>query len=167
MLRTPAPRPFRSTRTFAFPVSPEQLWGEIEQVDRFATWWPWLEALDATGLVEGDVWDCRVQPPLPWSVRFLVTLDRVEAPGRADATVTGDIRGTASLVIEPATGGSQATLTSCLAPASALLQTAGIVARPLIGWGHDWILDAGARQFGTALASDPTSRSGRPPVGGR
>lgn len=145
--------PFTSDRRWTFDLEPDELWAAIERTDDYRRWWPWLRRFDAKGLVGGDRWYCLVQPPLPYQVRFFIDLDRVE-PGRlAEATVTGDIRGTARLTVEPVEpvepdGHScEARLVSSLEPAHPFFRALGVVARPMIMWGHDWVLDQGLRQF--------------------
>ncbi|MEQ1786119.1 MAG: SRPBCC family protein [Acidimicrobiales bacterium] len=137
----------RSDRRHAFAVPPEELWEAMARVDAYREWWPWLRQLDATALVGGDVWSAVVQPPLPYRLRFSVHLDRVDAPLLASAHVTGDIEGTARLVIEPTAEGSELHFTSELAPTNAVLRTVASLASPMVRFGHEWVLDTGLRQF--------------------
>jgi len=67
--------------------------------------------------------------------------------------VSGDVRGSARLTVQSNDGGgSRARLRSDLAPANPVLRSFGLVARPVVEWGHDWVLDQGLRQFvGRAL----------------
>ena len=138
----------RSDRRFTFEQPPDQVWAAMASTSAYTRWWPWLRRFDARGLVAGDIWECQIQPPLPYSLRFTITLDEV-VPGRlAAATVAGDIGGTAELTVEPAgTGGCEVRLVSDLAPASGVLRAFAAVARPLVVWGHDWVLAEGIRQF--------------------
>jgi uncharacterized protein YndB with AHSA1/START domain len=139
--------PFESDRCFMFAMPPEDLWALIEDPAVFPRWWPWLRRLEAKGLLTGDRWRCTVQPPLPYQVAFTIALDDVEAPRRAEATISGDIIGHAVLTIGPHPEGCEARLVSSLAPAHSLLRAVASVARPLVRFGHDWVLDQGARQF--------------------
>lgn len=123
------------------------LWAEIEDVRQFRIWWPWLHRFDAQGMEAGDVWQCTVQPPLPYTLSFAITIDEVQAAERVTATVSGEITGAAQLTIVPEPDGCTARLTSQLAPASRFLQAIALVARPVVSVGHDWVLDTGARQF--------------------
>lgn len=143
------PQPFLSDRDWAFDVDPDHLWGRIASVDEYARWWPWLRRFDpAGGLSEGAWWRCEVAPPLPYLVRFTVHLDHIEHGREAHATVTGDVRGEATLTVASTVhGGSRARLRSRLAPANPLLRSVGRMARPVVEWGHDWVLDQGRRQF--------------------
>ncbi len=138
----------RSDRRFTFDRPPAEVWDVMGRTSAYTRWWPWLRRLDAEGLVAGDVWTCHIQPPLPYFLRFTLTLDEV-VPGRsARATVAGDITGTAAFTLSAAEGGgSTGRLVSDLAPASSVLRAFAAVARPLVVWGHDWVLDEGIRQF--------------------
>jgi uncharacterized protein YndB with AHSA1/START domain len=139
----------RSDRRYRFEVDNETLWAAMESTEDYRRWWPWLRRLDAKGLLEGDQWECVVQPPLPYALRFTISLDEV-VPGRlAVATIGGQIEGEARLEIEPSTngGGCDARLVSHLSPVNGMLKTIARLARPVAQFGHDWVLDTGARQF--------------------
>jgi hypothetical protein len=141
-------RPFRSDRCWSFEVGADRLWDRFTEVERYVDWWPWLRSFDpADGFRPGVRWHCVVTPPLPYLVRFTVQLDRIEHGRRVDATVRGDIRGTAVLTVHDDAGGSTARLVSELAPSNPVLRGVGRVARPMVEWGHDWVLDQGLRQF--------------------
>ncbi len=138
----------RSDRRITFPSHPAEVWEAMTRTGAYTTWWPWLRRLDAVGLRAGDVWDCHVQPPLPYSLRFTITLDEVVDGRSVRATVAGEIVGTASVELLPA--GPAATVVhfeSDLAPAAGALRAFALLARPLVVWGHDWVIDQGVRQF--------------------
>lgn len=137
----------RSDLRHRFAVSPDDLWDRLAAVDEFRTWWPWLRHLHADGLRAGAVWSCVVQPPLPYRLRFDLTLDEVVAGQAVWATVHGDIVGTAHLEVRQRPGGSELHLISDLAPRRRVLKAASSVARPLAQFGHDWVLDTGIQQF--------------------
>ncbi len=140
-----------SDRTYGFDLPPAALWDAISGVQHYPRWWPWLRSFDGAGLVEGQVWSCVVQPPLPYVVRFDLTLEEVLAPSFIRATASGDIVGSATLDIRPLATGGELRLRSSLAPRNELLRVFAAVARPLVRRGHDWVLDTGARQFRRAL----------------
>lgn len=148
---------FDSDRRWDFDEPAPALWARISQVDQYERWWPWLRRFDpGEGLVDGARWRCEVAPPLPYVVRFRLHLTVED--DRILSTVSGDIRGEAELrVDERADGGCTARLRSHLAPANPLLRGVGRVARPMVEWGHDWVLDQGQRQFVEQSArTDPT-----------
>ncbi len=143
------PQPFRSDRDWTFEVDADELWALMSKVEAYPSWWPWLRSFDpGEGFAEGATWRCVVAPPLPYVVRFAVQLRQID-PGRgAVADVTGDVRGTARLTVEPlGVDRSRARLVSRLEPANPLLRSFGRLARPVVEWGHDWVLDQGRRQF--------------------
>lgn len=137
----------RSDRRYPFAVNADELWATIAEVDRYRAWWPWLRRLDAGGLAVGERWICVVQPPLPYAVRFTLTIEHVEQPYLVVARVTGDIGGTARLDIAEDGAGCVARLRSELSPSHRALQVVARVASPVVRFGHDWVLDTGARQF--------------------
>lgn len=137
----------RSDRTYRFDHQPEHVWDALGRVDAYRTWWPWLRRFEADGLVAGDRWQCAVRPPVPYTLRFVVTLDHVDAPQRITATVSGDLAGDAAVSIQPTDAGCDVRLTSSLAPTGQPLR--GVMRMtPWLGrFGHDWVLDVGLRQF--------------------
>jgi Polyketide cyclase / dehydrase and lipid transport len=150
------PRAFTSDRGWDFDVATDALWERLSRVDDYGAWWPWLRDFDPVGgFAPGARWRCEVAPPLPYVVRFTVHLDHIEEGRSATARVSGDVRGRASLTVDgSAGGGSRARLRSELAPANPVLRSFGMVARPVVEWGHDWVLDQGLRQF-VGRALDP------------
>ena len=150
---------FRSDRSWCFDVPAELLWARVTATDEYATWWPWLADFDpAGGFRVGESWTCTVAPPLPYRIRFRLAIEEVRPSRLVRARVSGDIRGEALLTFEPDDGATVARLRSQLSPANPILQGFGVTARPLIAWGHDWVLDSGQRQFverAFAPAPDP------------
>lgn len=136
-----------SDRSYQFACSPDTFWQAAARTDTFRTWWPWLKTFQAAGLIAGDSWQCVVQPPLPYEVRFDLLLQKVTRPTTITARVTGDIVGVAGLDIAESATGCHVRLRSRLAPQNRVLRLVATVARPVAVYGHDWVLDAGARQF--------------------
>ncbi len=136
---------------YEIPLSREAVWEQITEVGNYQRWWPWLRVFEARALAVGDEWRCQVQPPVPYLVRFRVVLEHVEAPSLVRARVLGDVIGRATLELEEAGNGSGpgcvARLHSSLAPGNAALRLISRVAAPIARFGHDWVLDSGARQF--------------------
>ena len=150
------PRAFDSDRRWDFDVPAEQLWDRIVAVDEYDSWWPWLRRFDpGPGVQPGAQWRCEVAPPLPYVVRFTVSFDRIVEHRSIETTVDGDVRGRARLLIDSrGDRGSRARLVSSLAPAQPVLRAVGLAARPLVEWGHDWVLDQGRHQFVTRAWND-------------
>ena len=137
----------KTVRSDKFPFTPDEFWERIQRVGDFQLWWPWLKHFDGHRLVRGDVWACVVQPPVPYTVRFTVTLDQIIGGRMVTARISGDISGTATLTVTAATNGCHTTLVSDLAPDKQSLRVMSIAARPVVRFGHNWVLDAGVRQF--------------------
>lgn len=139
---------FRSHREWVFDSEPDELWDLITRTQDYQAWWPWLRGFETSdGFRQHSRWECQVAPPLPYVVRFAISFDEVQPAERVRTTVSGDVRGVAELKLSSNGGGSVATLSSELAPANVLLRRVASVARPLVEWGHDWVLDTGLRQF--------------------
>jgi hypothetical protein len=136
-----------TVRGYDLPLSCKEVWEEISAVDNYRTWWPWLRRFDAHALAAGEEWRCEVQPPLPYIVRFQLAIEKVDEPVLVHALVSGDVVGEATLELEESEGGCRATLQSELAPGNAALRVLSRFAAPLARYGHDWVLDSGARQF--------------------
>jgi hypothetical protein len=131
------------------------LWDRLTSTDDYTEWWPWLKGFDAAaGFVRGAEWTCEVDPPLPYTVRFRVHLERVEPAHLVHTTISGDIAGTATLAVTDDGDGSHARLVSELRPTSRLLRGYAVVARPLVEFGHNWVLDRGRSQFVEGALSD-------------
>jgi hypothetical protein len=143
-----------SDRLYEYPVDPGDFWVAASRTDLYQSWWPWLERFEAGALADGQVWTCSVRPPLPYTVSFSLELHDVCPGARVQARASGDIEGDARIDIEPADSGCRVRLRSQLSPSSLFLKTAAVVARPLVGLGHSWVLDTGARQFRTRAFAD-------------
>ena len=148
------PGTIATVHRYELPLPREDVWNLISQVSQYRTWWPWLRAFDAVALAAGDEWRCAVQPPVPYLVRFGVVIEQVEIATLVRATVVGDVVGAATLTLDDTDTGCTATLDSSLAPGNRALRLASRFAGPIARFGHDWVLDSGARQF-IARAVDP------------
>lgn len=138
----------RSDRRFHFELTAEEFWSRISDVDAYRDWWPWLRRFDARALAPGETWACAVKPPLPYILRFALELDDVVPCRSITGRIHGDITGTAGLEVDERDAGCDVRLTSELAPDNRYLAAVARVARPVVRFGHDWVLDTGARQFG-------------------
>ncbi len=134
-------------RTYRYELTPFELWQRLSDVRQFPTWWPWLRTFDAGALRPGEIWRCTVQPPLPYAVRFTLTIDEVDELALVRATARGDIEGTARIDVEQRGDGSELRLRAALRPCKQSMRAMSLLARPLVTFGHHWVLDTGARQF--------------------
>jgi hypothetical protein len=150
------PAPFRYDRRFEFDLPPGELWEVLARTDDYPGWWPWLRAVEpgarsaaaATALVDGTIARCAVRAPLPYTLHFDVTIDRVEPATHVDASVRGDLDGPARLELTPSErGGSWARLVWSLELRDRLLRPLALLTRPAMVWAHDRVIEAGLRDF--------------------
>jgi hypothetical protein len=137
----------RSDRRYDFSVGPGELWAALVRVQDYRRWWPWLRDFRAQSFSPGARWECVVQPPLPYVVRFRLELREVVSPEYATASIEGDINGEARLDVSAVGSGSELRLVSCLSPRNALLRAVAGLAPPVARFGHEWVLDTGVNQF--------------------
>ena len=146
--------PILTDRVRRFDAPVDDVWERLTAVDRYQTWWPWLQRLDADRLGDGARWACTVQPPLPYRVSFTLDLHGVVPCASVSATVGGDITGEARLDLRSlapdgstGTGSSELSLQAELLPASAFLQRLTRFAGPVARFGHDHVIDRALDQF--------------------
>lgn len=138
-----------SDRRFRFDIERASVWASITRTDQYREWWPWLKGFDGSAFSEGASWRCVVKPPLPYALHFAVDLVEVIDHELVRARIEGDITGWAQLTAIDHDVGSEFRLISELSPANGALRLIARVARPVAAFGHDWVLDTGARQFRT------------------
>jgi hypothetical protein len=148
------PGSITTVHRYELPLPREEAWGLISDVSKYRNRWPWLRVFDAAALAPAEEWRCEVQPPVPYLVRFRVVIEEVETAVRVQARVVGDVVGAATLRMEDTAGECLATLDSTLAPGNTALRMVSRFTAPIARFGHDWVLDSGARQF-IARAVEP------------
>jgi hypothetical protein len=140
-------RPFGADRRWVFPVPPDQLWAVLSQTDDYPRWWRWLRRFECDGLVAGAEAVCVVQGPVPHALRFRINVVDVEPARFVRTEVRGDLEGPARLEIAPHAEGSDVRLLWEVELRSPLLRPMARWARPLMQWGHDWVVDTGVDAF--------------------
>jgi len=141
------PEPFRFDRRFDLDASPDEVWSALSATERYPEWWSWLRVLEGGDLRAGAVARCVVRAPLPYTLRFDVSVERVEPLELVDTHVRGDLEGPARLEVTPRPGGATARLVWSLELRDALLRPLAIVARPAMMWAHDRIIEVGLQEF--------------------
>ena len=144
-------------RSFLFDVPPAALWEALSEPQRFEAWWGWLGELrvEGGGLVDGAVLTGLVSPPVPYQMRVTVRLERCQAPRRIDATVEGDLQGSAWLELSPHDRGTAAEVAWRVEMMQRPMRIAARLAGPVLRWGHDRVVDmtvAGFRRHLSAAA---------------
>jgi uncharacterized protein YndB with AHSA1/START domain len=135
--------------TFDFDLPPTAMWDALEHSERFEGWWAWLREfrLEGTGLRAGSVLRGLVSPPVPYPMHVTVVLDRCTPPERIDATVGGDLEGTAHLGLEAHGSGTRADVAWTVEMKQRPMRIAARVAPPLLRWGHDRVVEATVDSF--------------------
>jgi carbon monoxide dehydrogenase subunit G len=146
------------THQFRFAVPPAELWATIENTDRFEGWWGWLHdfQVEGPGLVPGSVLRGVVAPPLPYRMALRVVLANCRRPHRIDAEVHGDLEGVARLVLEPDGTGTHACVSWRIEMTQPAMRVAAGLARPLLRWGHDRVVDVTVASFRRHIESART-----------
>ena len=142
MARSPYVIDYRGS--FDFPVTPAVVWRSIEHGERFETWWAWLREFRLEGgrLVPGAVLRGVVVPPVPYTMRVRVEIGACEPPRRIEATVHGDIEGSAQLALDALGGGTRAEVSWVIEMKARAMRVAARVAHPVLRWGHDRVVEA-------------------------
>ena len=128
---------------FWFPVPVEDFWRMIEDFDRYPEWWPWLRDFrtDTAGLVDGNVLRGTIVPPVPYRLHLQVRLYSCVRLSVTKATLGGDLGGQASMFFDEVHGATRVRVEWTLQMASAPMRLAARVARPLVLWGHDRVVE--------------------------
>ena len=134
-------------RSYPLVERPQDAWDSLADVGAYRRWWPWLRRFDAQRLAAGERWEARIRVPMPWSLRFSLDLDDVEAPVRVGATISGDIEGTATITLASGPEGAEIRLCSDLAPRHRLLRWVNRVVPGVSRRLHDRVVDRAFRQF--------------------
>jgi len=150
-LASGALRPFHFDRSWTFAEPPDELWRVLARTGDFRRWWPWLREFSGDGLVPGGQSACLVRAPVPYTLRFTVTVRELIPARLVDAVVDGDLAGPARLELGPGGdgdgGGSVARLAWEMELCRPVLRAAARFGRPLMEWGHDWVVTTGVEQF--------------------
>ncbi len=132
---------------YELPLPRADIWKLFTDVGAYKTWWSWLRIFEADALKQGEEWRCEVQPPLPYPVRFRIIIEELKKATLVRARVEGDVEGHATVTLVDHEAGCVAVLASSLAPGNTTLRLVSRLAAPVARFGHDWVLDSGARQF--------------------
>ncbi len=139
--------PFALDRSWHFDVAPTDFWDVLERTADYPRWWRWLREFDSDGLEEGTSARCVVRGPFPYSLNFTVNVVEIERGRLVRTDVTGDLVGPAHLEVAPDGDGCTARLVWQLELCSPVLRELARWGRPLMEWGHGWVVDTGVRQF--------------------
>jgi hypothetical protein len=147
-------RPLDAERVWRSGEAPAVVWATALDFPSYRTWWPWLVEFDPPPLAAGESARAVVRAPAGYRLAMDLALTEVDAPHHVRIDVSGDIVGHAVVDVAANDHGSDVILAWSLAPDRRLLRLLGILARPILVHGHDWILDDGLRRTLDATGLD-------------
>lgn len=150
----------RTDRSYPLDEPVERVWEALTCVEEYPRWWPWLRRFEGRELAPGQRWQARIRVPMPWTLRFTVDIGAVDPPERVDATLTGDVDGTATVTLVPCGAGVIIRLRSDLAPRHRLLRAVHRLAPSLSRRLHDRVIDNAFEQFARRGEGGPSHVGG-------
>ena len=150
----PAPV-FNYRRGYQFDVGPDRLWDRLERLDQFESWWPWLTGfrVEGKGLSTGSVLSGVVNPPVPYRMRIRIELLECSRPDAIDARVGGDLVGDAHLRFSTEGQGTRVEATWTVEVMQPAMRLASRIARPVLQWGHDRVVEMTVAGFRRRIES--------------
>jgi carbon monoxide dehydrogenase subunit G len=140
--------------TFTFAATPERVWGVLARFETLAAQWTWLRELriDGSGLHNGTVVHGIVVPPLPYRMRLDVAFDDCAPPERIDASVHGDLEGSAHIAFNGDGRETRADASWTVEMRQPAMRVAARLAPGLLRWGHDRVVIAAVNGLRRQLA---------------
>lgn len=141
---------------YLFPAPPDQVWATMSQVERFPTWWRWLRDFEVrgTGLETGGMLSGLVVPPIPYRFHVSIHLADVAPAERIVASLAGDLHGPAMLALEEHPTGTELAIRWDVEMRKPSMRAAAHVAKPLLVWGHDQVIEHTVERFRAVVASE-------------
>ena len=129
---------------FTFAATPERVWAVLERFETLAVKWTWLRELriDGSGLQKGTEVRGVIVPPLPYRMRVDVVLDECASAERIDASVHGDLEGSAHIVFDGDGSETRASARWTIEMMQPSMRVAARFAPRLLRWGHDRVVTA-------------------------
>jgi carbon monoxide dehydrogenase subunit G len=140
--------------TFTFAAPPERVWAVLERFETLAPKWTWLRELriEGAGLRKGTVVHGVVVPPLPYRMRLDVALDDCAPSERIDASVHGDLEGSAHIAFNGDGRETRADASWTIEMTQPAMRFAARLAPGLLRWGHDRVVIATVNSLRRQLA---------------
>lgn len=119
----------------------------------FERWWPWMKGvrLEGRALAPGSVIAFTVDPPVPYKMHVSVEVIRSDPARSIAGVVAGDLRGTASLELEPRGERTSVEVRWDVELANPRIRAGILVARPVLMWAQRWAVEVALRGFRSHL----------------
>jgi carbon monoxide dehydrogenase subunit G len=142
--------------TFSFSATREQVWAVLDRFQSLAATWTWLRELqiDGTGLQQGTVVRGVVVPPVPFPMRLEVVLDDCAPAECIDASVHGDLEGSAHIAFEGDGAETRVDAFWTIEMRQPSMRVAARLAPRLLRWGHDRVVAAAVTGLRRRLADE-------------
>jgi uncharacterized protein YndB with AHSA1/START domain len=143
---------YRFLTIWVFDTPIERVWDVITDNQNLPTWWnavkqvKQLESGDADGV--GSVWQMTWGTPLSYSISFISTITRVEAPKLLELNAIGEVEGSGRWELESTTEGTLVRYYWTVNTTKAWMNLMAIFLKPLMEWNHNTTM----RQGGQGLA---------------
>ena len=139
---------------YGFHLSPDLLWRQLEELDQFPRWWPWLTDFSAEGegLSTGAVLRGVVNPPVPYRMRLCIEVVDSERPEYLSATIGGDLTGDSELHFRPDGDGTWVDVAWTVEMQQPAMRLASRIGRPVLQWGHDRVVEMTVAGFRRRIA---------------
>lgn len=151
---------FRADHAIELGAPADEVWPWVVEAQRWRDLWPWVR-LDTSlatppRIAPGDRISASVPSPLGYRVRFTLRVEDLVDGRELHVAVEGDVEGGGALVLD----GSALTLTWDVAIAQPLLRAAWPIARPVLTWAHDKVVERAASDLRVAIGRDPAVQAG-------
>jgi hypothetical protein len=141
---------------YLFHADPDQVWFAMNRVEEFPRWWRWLRdfRVEGRGLETGGSLTGLVVPPIPYRFRVTIHLDDVRPAEGIQARLSGDLLGPAALELREHEVGCELAIRWDVEMRKPSMRSAAHVAKPLLVWGHDQVIEVTVRRFRAVVAGE-------------
>ncbi|GAB4444201.1 MAG: hypothetical protein OHK0035_38050 [Cyanobacteria bacterium J069] len=130
---------------FAAPIEP--VWAALTQTEEWPTWWSAVQSVDVIepgepsgiGNISRFIW----KTPLGYTLTFETCLVRLEPPTLMEAQAEGEVEGRGLWELSPLPEGCQVRYTWTVRTTQRWMNWAARLARPLLEWNHNVIMNQG------------------------
>lgn len=154
---------FLSAWVLVSPVS--TVYGAIRDYERHAEWWPGVASVDVVRQGDdqgvGGVLVYVVKSPLPYSLRFEVTVDEVRPPDHVAVTAVGELEGIGVWDLQQHGGLTVAEYRWTVRTTKPWMNILAKPGRPAFSWAHAKVMREGASGLAAHLGVDLVGETSR------
>jgi hypothetical protein len=134
--------------TFSFPLTPAQLWRELECPDRLTGRWSWVDVLRFYQSLEpGSELSCVIKPPVPFRILLDVEVVEISPGALVGIALRGDLEGRGELRLSPDGGDTLVEVSWRFVIRDRRIRAVARHAHSVLRWGHDRIVEAAVHGF--------------------